>query len=243
MAEKIYLEGAKGGVGCTTVACGLGMTLSAAGERTLILDGDSRCGSALSVSGCTGMQVFTVADYQRGACRAKQAIVQHPKYKNLYIMPTLGCADIAAAEDAIREVDGLFDYILCDGTALKACKRAIIVTEPYLPAIKAADGAACRLKDGGARLWGIIVNKVNGGLIADGRENSPEDIAAALNVPLVAALPEDLELTLGQWRPYSLKYYRAAVARIRGRQTKIPEFERGYSGAGGFFRKKMREKI
>lgn len=243
MAEKIYFTGAKGGVGTTTVVTGLGFALSAAGERTLIVDGDSICGCALTVSGCAGLQVFTVADYKKGACRAKQAAVQHPKYKNLYIMPTIGCNDESAAEEAVNEVSGLFDYILCDKTALKTCSRAVVVTEPYTPSVKAADAAVCALKDGGTRLCGIIVNKVNGGLALNGDIPYPEDIASAINAPLFSYVPEDLMLTLGQWRPYSMKYFKLAAARLKGKEVRLPVTESGYTGAGGYFRRRMREKI
>ena len=243
MSEKIFLKSAKGGAGATTIAVGLGFALSAAGERTLIVDGDYVCGCALTVSGCAGLQVFTVADYKKGACRAKQTAVQHPKYKNLYIMPTIGCNDESAVQAAVEETGGLFDYVLCDGTALKACSRAIVITEPYSPSVKAADAAVCALKDGGARVAGIIVNKVNGGLILSGETPYPEDIAAAINAKLSSVIPEDLALTLGQWRPYSMKYFKLTAARIKGKNVKMPDVETGYTGAGGYFRRRMREKI
>ena len=85
MSQKIFLKSAKGGAGATTVAAGLGFALSSAGERTLIVDGDSDSACALNVCGCADLQVFTVADYKKGACRAKQATLQHPKYKNTKI--------------------------------------------------------------------------------------------------------------------------------------------------------------
>ena len=44
MTKKYYIISAKGGAGATTVAAGLGFALAAAGERTLIVDGDSENG-------------------------------------------------------------------------------------------------------------------------------------------------------------------------------------------------------
>lgn len=243
MAERIFIARAKGGAGATTVAAGLGMALSAAGERTLIVDGDSVSGCGMAVCGCANMQTFTVADYERGACRAKQATVQHPKYKNLYIMPTLGSTSAEAAQFAADEVEELFDFVLCDEAAASGSNFAIVVTEPYMPSVRAADARLCALKDGGMKIGGIIVNKVNGGLLLGGKTGYPEEIAAKLNTPLFAVVPEDLELTLGQWRAYSMRYFRLAAARLMGKKVKMPYPESGYTGAGGYFRRKMRDRI
>ncbi len=243
MADKIFFTPAKGGAGCTTVVTGVAFALAAAGERTLVIDGDNACGCGLEICGCAGIQVFTAEDYAEGKCRAKQATVQHPKYRNMYIMPTTGLADKTALKSAIGELDGLFDYILCDGAAAGACGRAVVVTEPYSPCVKACDVAVSRLKDGGMKNTGIIINKVNGGLILGGDIPYPEDIAAAVNAPLTGMIPEDLSLTVGVWRRYSGAYFKIAAQRLAGRQTKIPYIENEYSGAGGYFRRKMRSRI
>lgn len=243
MADKIYIAAAKGGAGATTTAAGLGFALADAGERTLILDGDALCASLMAVCMCERLHLFTVADYAKGMCRAKQATVQHPGHKNLYIMPTLGCADGKAAERAVKEVDGLFDYILCDGGAGNVCNRAVIVTEPYSASVRAADAVAGALKDGGARVSGVIVNKLNGGLVLSGRTGSAEEIAGVLKEPLVAVIPEDLMLPLGVWRKPLVKYFKAAALRLAGKQAKLPRPEDDYTGAGGYLRRKMRERI
>ncbi len=242
MTKKYYIASAKGGAGATTFAAGLGYALAAAGERTLIVDGDAACGCGLTVCGCEGAQVFSLADYARGACRAKQAVVQHPKYAGLYVLSALGCADAGAVLAAVNELDGLFDFMLCDGAAKSACGGAIIVTEPYAPSVKAAAAAADGLRGEGKQPL-LAVNKVNGGLIVGGSIPSPEDIAAALGTDLLAALPEDLALTVGIWRQYSKKYYRAAAAALCGKRIKTPRPESGYTGAGGYFRRRMRCRI
>lgn len=243
MAKKYYIAASKGGAGATTVCAGLGFALAADGERTLIVDGDSRCGCALAVCGCKDMYTFTLADYEKGRCRAKQAAVQHPKCKNLYIMPTLGCSDGRAAEDAIAESADLFDYVLCDGVALNACGQALMITEPYLPSVRAADVKAGEIKDSGAKVCGVIINKVNGGLVISGKIAYPEEIAMALNAPLCGVLPEDLALTLGKWRPRTIRCFKLAAARLKGKNAKLPYLESGYTGAGGYFRRRMRERI
>lgn len=243
MADKIYIAAAKGGAGATTAAAGLGVALGNAGERTLILDGDGLCASLMAVCKCEQLHLFTVADYAKGMCRAKQTAVQHPKHKNLYIMPTLGCKDDRATEQAVKEVDGLFDYILCDGAAHRVCDRTVIVTEPYAPSVRAADVVAGALKDAGMRVSGIIVNKINGGLVLSGQTGSAAEIANALKEELIAVIPEDLMLPLGVWRKQVIKYFKTAAQRLAGREVSLPRPEDDYSGAGGYLRRKMRERI
>ncbi|MCD8371932.1 MAG: hypothetical protein LUD27_01370, partial [Clostridia bacterium] len=212
-------------------------------ERTLILDGDNICGAGLTVCGCGNLQVFTVTDAQNGLCRAKQAALQHPKHKNLYVMPTIGGATEQAAENAVKEVENLFDYIICDNYASKVCRAAAIVTEPYLLSVKAADAKICVLKDRGIKISGVIVNKVNGGLLLEGKIISPQDIAESLRVPLLAVIPEDLTLPLGIIRQQSQKYFRLASQSLIGKNKKIYDPAAGYAGLSGYFKRKMRERI
>ena len=84
---------------------------------------------------------------------------------------------------------------------------------------------------------------MNGGLIVNGSTPPPSEIASALGAELIAALPEDLALTVGVWRQYSKKHYRAAAAALCGKNVKMPHPEAGYTGAGGYFRRRLREKI
>lgn len=93
MPNVIYIASARGGAGATTCAYYLGCALSQNGERTLIADGDTDCADGLTVSGMNGLNVYTLADAEKGACRVKQAILQHGRQLNLFIVPTLGCTD------------------------------------------------------------------------------------------------------------------------------------------------------
>ncbi len=77
MAHKIYMTNLKGGTGVTSCCIGLGLMLAELGERTLIVDGDRYAASALVTGGCGNLQIYTLADYEKGACRAKQTLVTH----------------------------------------------------------------------------------------------------------------------------------------------------------------------
>lgn len=243
MAVKIYMTNYKGGVGVTTCCTGLGFALAKLGERTLIVDGDNLSACGLFTGGCANMQVYTLADYEKGACRAKQTLVTHPKISNLSFCPSLGLKDLNCADKAISELDGLFDYILCDKIGSRKCDRALIVSEPFTPSIKSADLAKADLCDGGIKDAGLVINKLSGGLILNGEVMSAQEIARLLRMPLKAVIPEDLSLSLGKWRKSTMKAFDLAALMITGRRESVCNVLRGFTGIGGFIKRKVREKL
>lgn len=243
MAEKIYFTSFKGGVGVTTCAVGTGIALSRRGERTLIADGDARCACALDIAGVSPLKVYTLGDAEKGACRPKQAIIQHPEYTNLYFLPTQGAERSDTADLAVDELEGLFDYVLCDRTAMMSCDRAVAVTDPYPPSVRSADACLAFLKDRGFRNVQLVVNKVNGGLVFDGEIMTPQEIASLLHAPLLAVVAEDLTLPLGKCKKRSEKAFRLAAQSLCGEGDRVMGVVRPYRGFHGFVRRKMRNKI
>lgn len=240
MAKKIYMTSLKGGTGVTVCAVNFGFALAALGERTLIADGDGVSSCALAAGGCAGLQVYTLGDYERGACRAKQTLVGHPKEFNLFFMSSAALSDRTYAGRAIGEVDGLFDYILCDKLAPEACDSALIVTEPYPAAVKSADFCRSSLFDGGMREVGLVVNKLNGGLVLDGSVMTAQEIAALLDLPLAAVIPEDLTLCCGRGKKQTARAFALAAECLTGRKNAVSNVTRAYFGASGYIRRKLR---
>lgn len=243
MARKIYFTSLKGGTGVTTVCTGIGIALAQAGERTLIVDGDRISGGGLIAAGLGNMQVYTLGDYERAACRAKQAAICHPKLRNLYIMPSLGLKDISVEEKAVEEVEGLFDYVLLDKAAAGFGNEAVIVTEPYLPSVKSADNCRSLLADSGIKEISLIVNKLSGGLVMSGEVLGAEEIAEVLHLPLTAVIPEDFLIPSGKRRQSTAAAFRIAADVISGKSDGVFNILRGYTGLNGYFKRKMRAKI
>ena len=243
MAKKIYIGGLKGGTGATTLCVGLGLALADMGEKTLIVDGDSMSAGAMIVAGLGNMQVYTLADYERAACRAKQATTAHPKAGNLHIMPTLGLKDKSLTKKAVSEVEGLFDYILLDRTSAEICDEAVIVSEPYLPSIKSADCSKSVLCDGGVNEISLIVNKLNGGQVTCGEVFSAKQIADILRLRLLAVIPEDPTISIGRWRKQTVTAFKVAAGALSGKNCDMYDVLRGYTGLNGLIKRKMRSKI
>lgn len=243
MAKKIYVGSLKGGTGATTVCVGLGLALADMGEKTLIVDGDRTCAGAMIVAGLGNMQVYTLADYERAACRAKQAATAHPKSNNLHVMPTLGLKDKTFINKAVGEIEGLYDFILLDRTAAEICDEAIIVSEPYLPSIKSADCCKAALSDGGAKYISLIVNKMNGGQVMCGEIYSAGQIAEMLRLRLLAVIPEDPTISIGRWRRQTVTAFKIAAGALSGKNSNLYDVLHGYSGLNGIIKRKMRAKI
>lgn len=243
MAQKIFFTGFKGGCGVSTCCAGVALALARAGERTLVIDGDYRCGSGMLTGGVNVAPVYTLADYERGACRAKQTITAHPLCTNACYCSSEGLADLSYADRAAADLDGLFDYILLDNIAFKSCDRAVIVTEPFTPSIKCADKCRSYLADNGANKIELIINKLNAGQILSGETMSPREIAAVLQLPLIAVIPEDLNLSGGGMKKNTAAAFRYAAAVISGGKARKYDIYSGYSGVSGYFKRKMRARI
>lgn len=243
MAQKIYVTSFKGGTGTTAFCIGLGLALAELGERTLILDGDTLSGGGILAGGLSNMQVYTLADYEKGACRAKQTLIPHPQTANLCFSPSLGLKDLSAANRAVADLDGLFDFILADKIAEESCDRALIVTEPFLPSVKSADCCRNVLADSGFKDIGLVVNKICGGQILNGEIMTAQEIASVLHLPLTAVIPEDLTLSAGKYRPETLKAFKIAAAAISGRKDGTCNIISKYTGLGGYIKRKLREKV
>lgn len=243
MAKKIYMTNSKGGCGVTTCCIGLGIALAEAGERTLIVDGDSDCASALTAGGCSDMQVYTLKDFASGACRAKQTLVPHPQYSNLTFLSSMGVADKKCAADAVKELDGLFDYILLDKIALACADEGIVVSSPYLTAVKGADNAKSKIADSGIKEIGLIVNALNGGLIIDGLVMTAQETSAVLHIPLKGVIPEDLLLPLGRCKSATKKAFKLTAETITGKGESMCNVLRPYFGLSGIIKRKVRESL
>lgn len=243
MTDVFYVSGSKGGTGATTCAVMLGAALAKEGERTLIIDGDDECASVLSLCGLQGLSVYTLADAESGACRVKQAILQHPHVPDLYVLPTLGCKEKTTAENAVKECEGLFDCILCDKTARVACNSAILVCEPYSASVTAARKKTTALKDGGFKNVSLIVNKINGGLVFGGAVPTPQEIASLAGARLVGAIPEDLSLPLGKIKPSTQRAFTMTALKLKERDDKIYGVIKPYAGIKGLIKRKMREMV
>ena len=214
MARKIVITSGKGGVGKTTIAVHLAAQLSKKGQRVILCDADFGLNNVDVAAGVEDLVTYDIVDVIEGRCRAKQALVRHPKYGNMYLLTSSHSApERYVSPQAMKVVlEGLsaqFDFIFIDSPAgmddgfhraVAVADEAIVVTTAQVTALRDADKVVTALK--GYRLDEIflVINRMRGELLLSGECFSPKDIAGLLKLPLIGVLPEEYSLYEGDLR-------------------------------------------
>ena len=256
MARMIVVTSGKGGVGKTTVSAFLGACLSAKGERVVLCDADFGLNNADVVCGVEKSVLYDVVDVIEGRCRAKQALIRHPKFYNLFILASrTSTPERFIAPQALKLVlDGLspeFDYIIIDSPAgidegfhRAACSanEAIVVTTPHVAAIRDADKAIALLKSYGMQSVSLVVNMVQGDLIVTGDMISPKEIAEVLKTPLIGVIPADYYLPFADLKtPH--KAFKALAETVRTGKRKLYDTTGKYTGFFGSVRRALKRSL
>ena len=205
MARKIVVTSGKGGVGKTTVAASVSAQLAQKGARVLLCDADFGLNNVDVVTGVEGLVVYDVVDVIEGRCRAKQALVRHPDFPNLYVLTSSHAVPerYVSAQTFRLVIESLapqFDFVFIDCPAgvddgfhrAAACAdEAMVVTTPHVSAIRDADKVITLLKSYEYKDVSLVVNKVRGDLLIGGESLYPQEIAQILKTPLIGILPEE----------------------------------------------------
>lgn len=210
MARKIVITSGKGGVGKTTVACNLAVQLAKRGLRVILCDFDFGLNNVDVALGVENLAVYDLLDAAEGKCRARQALVKHPRYPTLYTLSSNRAADRIVSAQAVRLVlDSLspqFDFIVIDSPAgieegfhrAAACaEEAILVTSPHITAMRDADRVSGVLQSYRLKSVSLVVNLVKRDLSRKGSLFTADEIASTLRLPVLAVIPEDDRFYLG----------------------------------------------
>jgi len=209
MARKIVITSGKGGVGKTTVTANLGVQLAKGGYRVIVCDLDFGLNNIDVVLGVENLATFDVIDAIEGRCRAKQALVRHPRYPTLYSLASNRISDRYVSPQAVRLIlDSLspqFDFVLIDSPAgidegfhraVACADEALVVTTPHISAMRDADRVGAMLRGYRLARVGLVVNMVRSDLVRKGEILTPDEISEALRIPLTAIVPEEDKIFL-----------------------------------------------
>jgi len=204
MIRKIVVTSGKGGVGKTTVVCGLGYTLAKLGYKTLLIDMDFGLNNLDVLMGIENKIVYDIIDVLEGKCLPKQALIQDFFESNLYIFPSTHgfCKVKFGANELIQimgELERYFDFILIDcpagidggfRRAVDCANEYIVITTPHLSAVRDADKAISNIKNVNTKPY-LIINRARGDLMVDAKMLSVKSISESLNAELIGVIPED----------------------------------------------------
>ncbi len=256
MGRKIVVTSGKGGVGKTTITANLAYKLAIMGERVVAVDGDLGLNNLDVAMGVEGKITYDIFDCMNDKCRVKQAIVQSPWHKNLFVMPACfgknrSVVDINNMRNVINDLGRTFDYVLLDcpagidegfRRAVSCSEEALVVITPHISSIRDADKVVNLIAENKGGNVGIIINKMRGDLSASGDMLRPTDIASLLKVKLVGVIPEDDRivsgLSLGRGR--SDRAFRILADNIHKNHSKIYDCESKYIGFFGSIRRKLK---
>lgn len=262
MSKKIVITSGKGGVGKTTVTANLGKALALLGQRVALIDLDFGLNNLDVVMGLENSVLYDVSDVIEGRCRLKQALVQDVRHKNLYVLASGGSPSLSTitGQDIkilTEKISGIFDYILIDcpagidlgfHRAVSCADEAIIVTTPNLTSIRDADKVSSVIKSYKLDKVSLILNRVRGDLILDGKMMSVGDIKSMLNLDFLGVLPEedDVFLSSGYYLPKlsdSYKSYKLIAENIIYGRNKIFNALNKYCGIFGSIRRTLKRSI
>ncbi len=229
MARKIVVTSGKGGVGKTTVCCNLGVQLARKGYSVAVIDLDFGLNNVDVVLGVENLATYDVLDAVEGRCRARQALVRHPRFPTLYTLASNRAGERYVSPQAVRlvleTIAPRFDFLLIDSPAgieegfhraVSCAEEALLVTTPHISAVRDADRVAGLLSSYRIGEVSLVVNLVRRDRLRRGEMLSPEEISAALRLPVRAAIFEEDALFLDNVSERSRAFRRLAEEILGG---------------------------
>ncbi len=256
MARKIVITSGKGGVGKTTLTVLLAARLAQKGQRVVVCDADFGLNNVDVCAGVENLVTYDVVDVIEGRCRAKQALVKHPQFSNLYVLTSSHSApERYVSPQAIKLVlDGLaplFDFILIDcpagidegfHRAVATADEAIVVTSPHISALRDADRVITLLKSYRLNELSVVVNRVRGDLLLNGECLSPKEISELLKIPLLGVIPEEYSIYEGDLSVIHPSVKMLAQGVLTGKK-KLFDVTKKYSGFVGSLRRSLKRRL
>ena len=256
MARNIVITSGKGGVGKTTVAACLSAQLARKGQRVILCDADFGLNNIDVVTDIEHLVTYDVIDVIEGRCRAKQALVKHPDFSNLYILTSSHSApERYVSPQSLKVVlDGLapqFDFVIIDcpagiddgfHRAVACADEAIVVATPHVSSLRDADKVITLLKSYRLRSLSVVVNKLRGDLLLSGESLSPSEIEKLLKLPVLGLVPEEYAIYGGEFTDLH-PAFRMLAGNLMTGKNKLFDVTKKYSGVLGNLRRLLKRRL
>ena len=247
MGEVIVITSGKGGVGKTTTTANIGIDLSSAGKKVLVIDTDLGLRNLDVVLGLENRIVYNLVDVIESKCRLKQAVIKDTRFENLYLLPSAQTKDKTSVspeqmKKLIDELKDDYDFILLDcpagieqgfKNAIAGAQRSIVVTTPEVSSIRDADRIIGLLEASGIRKNELLINRLRVDMVRRGDMMSVEDVVDILAIDLIGVVPDDESIVIAtnEGEPLVGSDTQAGRAfanichRVLGEEVPIMEFE------------------
>ena len=224
MGQAAAIVSGKGGTGKTSFTALTGAAFATLGRRTLLIDCDVGLRDLDLALGLSDRVLMDFSDVVAHRATLEEAVVQHPKLQNLYLLTAPVTTEASlASPDGMRELlDAArqqFDFCLIDAgaglgesfrLATENADRIIVVSTTEPSCLRDAQRTVMELHDfpGGLHL---VVNRLRRKLLRSLRANI-DDAMDAAGLPLLGVVPEDEDLPalLGKGRVDGFSYYSPA---------------------------------
>lgn len=202
MTRKIAIVSGKGGVGKSATAANLGIALAQFGKDVTVVDANFTTPD-LSLHFGSPIGTPTLHHVITGDFRLEDAIHVHPS--GLKIIPaSIAIGDMKRTRYSKHRLDRIIDritgdFVLLDTQAglsnevqmvMASADEVLVVTNPEWPAITDALKTILIAKEHGAKVTGVVLNRVTNQKI----EPSLKGVESILETEIIGVVPEDIHI-------------------------------------------------
>ena len=204
MGRMFAIMSGKGGVGKSTLAASLAEYYARSGKKVALLDGDTGLRCADLMLNLQNQVVYDLGDLAEGRCTLEQALVQPEDLPGLSLLaaPQMMKPSDLKGKEVGRIVELLseqMDIVILDAPAgigrglknlLGAAAEPVLVATPDDVSVRDAERLGSLLSQREEPHPGVVFNRVDFSLVRRGEMQPPDQLAQALDMPLMGVIPE-----------------------------------------------------